>query len=120
MLDAFASLLVELHTIGCFWGDCSLSNTLYRFDAETIETIMVDAETASMVDTLSDGQREEDLEIMIVNVAGGMADIAAERDTDIDHADLALGSSSRDAQGAARRHPHPPGLVGGPQRQLRE
>ncbi|MDH3398757.1 MAG: DUF4032 domain-containing protein [Acidimicrobiia bacterium] len=91
MLDAFASLLVELHTVGCFWGDCSLSNTLYRFDAETIETIMVDAETAAMFETLSDGQREEDLEIMIVNVAGGMADIASERDLDLDYADLALG-----------------------------
>ena len=96
MLDAFASLLVELHTVGCFWGDCSLSNTLCRFDAETIETIMVDAETASIVDMLTDGQREEDLEIMIVNVAGGMADIASERGIDIDHADLALGEDIAD------------------------
>jgi hypothetical protein len=91
MLDAFASLLVELHTTGCFWGDCSLSNTLFRFDAESIETIMVDAETAAMFDTLTDGQREEDLEIMIINVAGGMADIAAERGIALDDADLALG-----------------------------
>ena len=96
MLDAFASLLVELHTVGCFWGDCSLSNTLYRFDAETIETIMVDAETAAMFETLTDGQREEDLEIMIVNVAGGMADIAAERGIAIDDADLALGEDIAD------------------------
>ena len=91
MLDAFASLLVELHTTGCFWGDCSLSNTLCRFDAESIETIMVDAETAAMFDTLTEGQREEDLEIMIINVAGGMADIAAERGIALDDADLALG-----------------------------
>lgn len=96
MLDAFASLLVELHTVGCFWGDCSLSNTLYRFDAETIETIMVDAETASMVEKLTDGQREEDLGIMIINVAGGMADIAAEQGIEIDHADLALGEDVAD------------------------
>jgi hypothetical protein len=96
MLDAFASLLVELHTLGCFWGDCSLSNTLFRFDAETIETIMVDAETAAMFETLTDGQREEDLEIMIVNVAGGMADIAAERGIELDHADLALGEDIAD------------------------
>ncbi|MGZ8753587.1 MAG: DUF4032 domain-containing protein, partial [Acidimicrobiia bacterium] len=91
MLDAFASLLVELHTTGCFWGDCSLSNTLCRFDAESIETIMVDAETAAMFETLTDGQREEDLDIMIINVAGGMADIAAERGIALDDADLALG-----------------------------
>ena len=96
MLDAFASLLVELHTLGCFWGDCSLSNTLYRFDAESIETIMVDAETAAMFENLTNGQREEDLEIMIVNVAGGMADIAAERGIEIDHADLALGEDIAD------------------------
>ncbi len=96
MLDAFASLLVELHTLGCFWGDCSLSNTLYRFDAESIETIMVDAETAAMFETLTNGQREEDLEIMIINVAGGMADIAAERGIDLDDADLSLGEDIAD------------------------
>ena len=96
MLDAFASLLVELHTLGCFWGDCSLSNTLYRFDAETIETIMVDAETAAMFETLTDGQREEDLDIMIINVAGGMADIAAERGIPLDEADLTLGEDIAD------------------------
>ncbi|MEA2057857.1 MAG: DUF4032 domain-containing protein, partial [Actinomycetota bacterium] len=36
MLDAFAGLLVELHVAGCFWGDCSLSNVLYRYDAGAI------------------------------------------------------------------------------------
>ncbi len=92
MLDAFAGLLVQLHVAGCFWGDCSLSNVLYRFDAEAIETIMVDAETAFLIDgELSQGQREEDVSIMIENVAGGMADIAAEMGHDLDSADLTLG-----------------------------
>jgi hypothetical protein len=92
MLDAFAGLLVELHLAGCFWGDCSLSNVLYRFDAEAIETIMVDAETARIYeDGLTDGKREEDLDIMIENVAGGMADIAAEAGSDVDRADFDLG-----------------------------
>ncbi len=92
MLDAFAFLLVQLHLARCFWGDCSLSNVLYRFDAETIETIMVDAETARIFDgPLSDGEREQDLAIMIDNVAGGMADIAAESGVDVDDADLQLG-----------------------------
>jgi hypothetical protein len=91
MLDAFAGLLVELHVAGCFWGDCSLSNVLYRFDAEAVDTIMVDAETAFLRPRLSDGQREEDLAIMIENVAGGMADIAAAQGLDIDAADLWLG-----------------------------
>jgi len=91
MLDAFAGLLVELHVAGCFWGDCSLSNVLYRWDAAAIETIMVDAETASIHDELSDGQRMEDIEIMTMNVAGGMADIAASSGTEVDEADLSLG-----------------------------
>lgn len=92
MLDAFAFLLVQLHLARCFWGDCSLSNVLYRFDAEAIETIMVDAETARVFDgPLSDGEREEDLAIMVENVAGGMADIAAEAGVELDAADLELG-----------------------------
>jgi hypothetical protein len=52
---------------------------------------MVDAETASIHDIISDGRREEDLEIMTENVAGGMGDIAAERGVDLDDADLELG-----------------------------
>jgi hypothetical protein len=91
MLDGFAELLVELHLLGCYWGDCSLSNVLYRFDAGAIEVTMVDAETASVYEELSDGQRADDLEIMIMNVAGGMADIAASQGVDVDVADLALG-----------------------------
>ena len=91
MLDAFAGLLVELHIAGCFWGDCSLSNVLYRFDANAVDTVMVDAETAFMTEELSDGQRSEDLQIMIENVAGGMADIAAQLNIELDDADLWLG-----------------------------
>lgn len=92
MLDAFAGLLVELHLAGCFWGDCSLSNVLYRFDAEAIETLMVDAETARIYEGgLTDGKRDEDLELMIDNVAGGMADLAAEAGVDLDLADFDLG-----------------------------
>lgn len=93
MLDAFAGLLVELHLADVFWGDCSLSNVLYRFDAEAIETVMVDAETAIVFEEgqLTNGRRTEDIEIMIVNVAGGMADIAAANGIDLDDADLTLG-----------------------------
>lgn len=98
MLDAFAGLLVELHLAGVFWGDCSLSNVLYRFDAEAIETIMVDAETAVVYGEgkLTDGRRTEDIEIMIINVAGGMADIAASNGIDLDDADLSLGEDIAD------------------------
>ncbi len=91
MLDAFAGLLVQLHLIGCFWGDCSLSNVLYRYDANQIEAIMIDAETSRLYETMTPGQRHEDIEIMIMNVAGGMADIAASQGIDMDDADLNLG-----------------------------
>ncbi len=91
LLDGFAGLLVELHLLGCYWGDCSLSNVLYRYDAAALDITMVDGETAELHDTLSPGQRREDLEIMIVNVAGGMADIAAEQGVEVDDADLFLG-----------------------------
>lgn len=91
MLDAVAGLLVELHLAGCFWGDCSLSNLLYRYDAGSIEAVMIDAETSELHDELSDGQRSHDLDIMTVNLAGGMADIAAEQGLDLDDADLRLG-----------------------------
>jgi hypothetical protein len=96
MLDAFALLLVELHLLGCYWGDCSLSNVLYRYDADRIAVTMVDAETSELVAELSNGQREGDLAIMIDNVAGGMADIAAAGNLDLDHADLALGEDIAD------------------------
>ena len=33
LLDAMAELLVRLHLAGFYWGDCSLSNTLFRRDA---------------------------------------------------------------------------------------
>ena len=91
LLDAFALLLAELHLLGCLWADCSLSNVLYRFDAGTIDTIMVDAETASLYPSLSDGHRRHDLEIMEENVAGEMMDIAASQGSSIDEADFHMG-----------------------------
>ncbi|MGI8562549.1 MAG: DUF4032 domain-containing protein [Candidatus Dormibacter sp.] len=91
LLDAFAFLLVELHLLGCFWGDCSLSNVLYRYDAGAIETLLVDAETTALHPSLSDGQRQHDLSIMIDNVGGEMGDIAAVQGVSLDSADLGLG-----------------------------
>lgn len=91
MLDAVAGLLVELHIAGCYWGDCSLSNVLYRYDAGEIEAIMIDAETSELHVDLTDGQRNQDLEIMRMNLAGEMADIAAMSGVDLDAADLRLG-----------------------------
>ncbi len=45
LLDALAVLLVRLHLGGFYWGDCSLSNTLFRRDAGSFSAYLVDAET---------------------------------------------------------------------------
>jgi tRNA A-37 threonylcarbamoyl transferase component Bud32 len=61
LLDAMVELLVRLHLAGLFWGDCSLSNTLFRPDAGRIGAYLVDAETAALHAKLSDGQRHYDV-----------------------------------------------------------
>jgi hypothetical protein len=76
LLAAMAGLLVELHRAGVFWGDCSLANTLFVRDGQTLQAHLVDAETSEVHPSLSDGQREFDLEILVQNVAGGLLDIA--------------------------------------------
>ncbi len=77
LLDAMAWLLVDLHRAGVFWGDCSLANTLFRRDGDKIQAFLVDAETSEIHPSLSDGQRAYDLEILVENVAFGLADVAA-------------------------------------------
>jgi hypothetical protein len=77
LLDAMAFLLVDLHRNGVFWGDCSLANTLFRRDGDRIQAYLVDAETSEIHDQLSFGQREYDVEILVENVAFGLADLAA-------------------------------------------
>ena len=77
LLDAMAFLLVDLHRNGVFWGDCSLANTLFRRDGDRIQAYLVDAETSEVHARLSDGQREYDAEILVENVAFGLADLAA-------------------------------------------
>jgi hypothetical protein len=77
LLDAMASLLVKLHLAGFYWGDCSLSNTLFRRDAGELQSTLVDAETSEAHESLSDGQRRQDLMIMEENVSGELGDLAA-------------------------------------------
>ena len=75
MANALALLLVRLHLLGFWWGDCSLSNTLFRRDAEGYAAYLVDAETGEFQKSLSDGQREHDLEIAHFNVAAELEDL---------------------------------------------
>jgi hypothetical protein len=77
LLDAMALLLVDLHRGGVYWGDCSLANTLFRRDGDRIQAYLVDAETSEVHPALSDGQRRFDLDILVENVAFGLADLAA-------------------------------------------
>jgi tRNA A-37 threonylcarbamoyl transferase component Bud32 len=75
---ALAELLVRLHLVGFFWGDCSLSNALFRRDAGELAAYLVDTETGELHDRLSDGQRQHDLAIAEENVAGELHDLEAE------------------------------------------
>ena len=78
LLDAIAGLLVRLHMAGIFWGDCSLSNILYRRDAGALSAYMVDAETAEIrPERLSPALRHQDLDIMEENVDGDLSELAS-------------------------------------------
>jgi Domain of unknown function (DUF4032)/Lipopolysaccharide kinase (Kdo/WaaP) family len=78
LLDAFVELLVRLHLAGFFWGDCSLSNTLFRRDAGALAASLVDAETCERHPQLTAGQRIYDLDIATENVYGELLDLEAE------------------------------------------
>jgi hypothetical protein len=78
LLDSLVQLLVRLHLAGFFWGDCSLSNALFRRDAGALASYLVDAETGELHEKLSDGQRRHDLEIAKENIAGELYDVEAE------------------------------------------
>ena len=68
---------------GFFWGDCSLSNALFRRDAGTLSAYLVDAETGELHERLSDGQRQHDLEIAEENIVGELHDLAAELEREV-------------------------------------
>lgn len=78
LLDAIAGLMVQLHLAGVYWGDCSLSNTLFRRDAGTLQAYLVDAETTELhSDTVPPTMRFHDLQIMEENIDGDLADLRA-------------------------------------------
>jgi hypothetical protein len=91
LLDALAELMVRLHLAGFFWGDCSLSNSLFRRDAGALAAYVVDAETGELHPQLSSGQQLHDLQIAEANIAGELLDLeaAGELPTGIDPLDTA-------------------------------
>jgi hypothetical protein len=77
LLDALVGLFVRLHLAGFYWGDCSLSNTLFRRDAGALAAYLVDAETGEMHQRLTVGQRSYDIDIATENIAGEILDLQA-------------------------------------------
>lgn len=95
LLDAVASLLVRVHLGGFYWGDCSLSNVLFRRDAGELATYVVDAETSVCRESLGDGEREHDLSIMEENVSGDLADLAASMESPVSMEVYSTGANIR-------------------------
>lgn len=75
LIDAGVVLLAKLHLDGFYWGDCSLSNLLFRRDAGSMMAYVVDAETAERHDPLPEGLRLADIEIAKENVVGGLMNL---------------------------------------------
>jgi hypothetical protein len=75
LLDTLVELLVRLHLAGVFWGDCSLSNTLFRPDAGALTAYLVDAETVERHATLSPGQRAYDVDLARERIGAELLDL---------------------------------------------
>lgn len=80
LVESIAILLARLHTAGFYWGDCSLSNALFRRDDLHLSGYALDTETGELHERITDGQRRADVDIAVVNIAGGLADLAAAGD----------------------------------------
>ncbi len=79
LLDAISGLLVQLHSNGFYWGDCSLSNILFRRDAGALQAYLVDAETSEFhLPRLSPMLRYHDLEIMQENLLAELSDLQSD------------------------------------------
>jgi hypothetical protein len=78
LMCALSELLVRLHLTGFFWGDCSLSNALFRRDAGELSAYLVDAETGELHASLTRGQREHDVTVAEENVIGELLDVEGE------------------------------------------
>ena len=91
LIDALSVLLVRLHLIGFYWGDVSLSNTLFRRDAGAFAAYLVDAETGNLYTQLSAGKRDYDIDLARTNVIGELMDLQAGAFLDSDTDVVALG-----------------------------
>jgi hypothetical protein len=79
--NAIAELLLDLHEVGCYWGDPSLANVLIDLHDERLTAVMADAETAELVSgPLSEGLRRQDLESFVESIEWQAEDIRLARD----------------------------------------
>lgn len=95
LLDALAVLLVRLHLLGFYWGDVSLSNTLFRRDAGAFSAYLVDAETGELHPSLTVGQRTYDVDLARTNIIGELMDLQAGRYFPEDEDPIAVGDRIR-------------------------
>ncbi|MDO5496102.1 MAG: DUF4032 domain-containing protein, partial [bacterium] len=77
LIAALAVLLVRVHLAVFYWGDVSLSNTLFRRDAGAFAAYVVDAETGELHETLTRGQRHYDIDLARTNIIGELMDLQA-------------------------------------------
>lgn len=77
LIDALSVLMVRLHLLGFFWGDVSLSNTLFRRDAGEFAAYLVDAETGELYPNITRGKREYDIDVARTNIIGELMDLQA-------------------------------------------
>ncbi len=92
LIDALAVLLVKVHLAGFFWGDVSLSNTLFRRDAGAFAAYVVDAETSEIHERLTDGQRAYDVDLARTNIIGELMDLQAGGVVDEDEDVIGIGN----------------------------
>ncbi len=86
LLDAISGLLVQLHSNGFYWGDCSLSNILFRRDAGALQAYLVDAETSEFhLPRLSPILRYHDLEIMQENILGELTELQTDENLPLNY-----------------------------------
>ena len=85
---AVAVFLVELHRRGVLRGECPLSALVLRRDGQGLQPVVVDAETAEVHPSLTEGQRRHDLEVLQRSLAGGLLDVAAELRRPVDREQL--------------------------------
>jgi hypothetical protein len=96
LMDAGVVLLVRLHLEGVYWGDCSLSNILWRRDAGAMMAYLVDAETTERHATIGDRMRANDVDIAVENIAGGLFELIASGRMSGDVDPIAIAESLRD------------------------